>query len=115
MGPGATVISETDRSILFAREILKETVVEDEINCLKDAKKLLVLVDKIIKALRHDASARSVLRSPEIERPCFVCGLGIYNLVPKAEWNFGPNAGGAQTARIMSCSRCGHVQIFKSG
>ncbi len=54
---------------------------------------------------------------PGMRQPCTYCGSGYYVLHAKnndlAVQNFGFNLVGVPDWRILTCSECGHVQVFR--
>lgn len=87
-----------DRLVELVHErILKKTVVEDEDDCLPDAKSLLTAVDEVIS-----------LAKSEEARLCRACLVGRY--VGDA------GAGVGQPSRItLFCDNCGHELVFRFG
>jgi serine/threonine protein kinase len=97
-----------DPDIRWARYILDRCIVEDEKDCLADARQLLVKVDKVLMALgRH-----SQVVHDGVKRICRVCGVGNYSEVTgqKSQALSGPGG-----LRIFECGNCGHAELFRQG
>ncbi len=101
-----------NRQMLLINQLLAKTIVEDEQDCLKDARDLLHEIDGTIVKLESNAQ----VLSRKISRRCSVCAVGTYKVEvdgsPTAGRNFGISGAGTQAHLIYVCSNCGHTQIF---
>ncbi len=89
----------TDSSILWARQILDNCIVEDEKHCLPSARELLGWIDHIMTALRRGGQV--LRREKGYSYECRVCGLGRYYCMT-------PDT----SEKTYECDRCGNIQQF---
>lgn len=96
----------------LVNEFLSKCIVENQEDCLVDAKSMLVELDTTIKRIEKSQYSLTVERT----RPCIVCSDGNYGLKVDrshaAAGNFGIEGRGQQAFRIFVCNECGHVQLF---
>jgi serine/threonine protein kinase len=100
-------------SIKLANPLLRKCIVEDEEDCLADARTLLEEVDRLLTIIDRNAD----LIGENVVQPCKVCGIGDYRLIVNRKdvtrlRNFGINAVSGQSFKIFTCSHCGHVRLF---
>ena len=98
--------------IRWARELLDRCIVEEEQDCLGNARELLGITNLVLRAVRRNCQ---VVRE-NVARRCRVCGLGQYVQVANENSsevrNFGLNPTGSKTFKIFSCNDCGHTELF---
>lgn len=98
--------------VKFANPLFSKCIVEEEKDCLPDAKALLDHIDTVLNIIDSNAE----LIANDIKRYCKVCGIGEYNIIvdgdPTASRNFGIPSAGSRRMKIFTCSHCGHVQLF---
>jgi len=96
----------------LANRLFANCIVEEEKNCLNDAKVLLNQIDTLLRII--DSNADPIGKN--IKRHCKVCGIGEYKIIvdgdPIDSRNFGINAAGGRRMKIFTCNHCGHVQLF---
>lgn len=101
-----------DESILWARSILDNCIVERETDCLPDAGRLLILVSDALGAVKRHAQ----VVASGVPRRCEICSLGQYECVADEDHtairNFGLEPTGSSTFKVFTCSHCGNVQMF---
>lgn len=100
-------IFKEDASMSWAKLLLEKTVVQDERDCLPDARALLDEMDRALHRLRVGAQHLGDNR----QRPCLVCGLGTYQL----KWDRPRDSRVGmlvQQSKLFFCDYCGHVQLF---
>lgn len=87
-------------------ELLKTCIVENEDDCLPDARALLARTDELIDTVEKIANG---IFAGAVGR-CLACGIGRYSqLLPgKADDLFHIEH---QSFRIFACDRCGHTQL----
>jgi serine/threonine protein kinase len=99
-------------NIPWANPLFKKCIVEEEKDCLPNARALLNEVDKTIIAIESNADRIDI----KVKRKCKVCGLGEYKLVADGNdtnvYNFGIHPTGSKMIKIYSCTNCGNVQLF---
>jgi len=101
-----------DPDVHFISRILGHCVVENERDCLSDARKLLDLVTRDLQRVRRGGQ----LAQKDVLRTCVVCGYGIYEFLGDQKQNsvtisnLGLNPG--MNLRVYRCSYCGHIDIF---
>lgn len=100
----------------FLNRLLDKCIVENEGDCWPDASWLRVRIDDTLRALELGADPIG-----DFNRPCRVCGFGVYNLFEDITnekrdrtKRFGLNPEGSTGFKIFICDYCGHVQLFFS-
>lgn len=96
----------------YTNSLLEKCIVEEEGDCITDAKILLEELDSIKKSIELDSDKFEVNK----DRSCRVCGIGNYKLMVDDNitetQNFGLNPSGSRKMMIFTCSHCGNVQLF---
>lgn len=98
----------------LANRIFNTCIVQEEKDCLKDAKELLNEIDIIMNIINKNAD----FIHSDHQRYCKTCGLGKYELIADKEeamvWSFGlkPRIGSNNTFKIFVCDHCGNAQLF---
>jgi serine/threonine protein kinase len=96
----------------MANRLLKKCVVEEEKDCLLDAKALLEEVDRVLSLVENNAE----LLDAQIERQCKVCGVGKYTLRIDRDsnqiQNFGIRPTVGNSFKVFTCDHCGHFELF---
>ena len=92
-------------------DLLDKCIVEEEMDCLENARVLLETIDSLIGALRIGGGPIG-----DFDRPCRVCGFGNYQIdVDKDQdgmYNLGLRPTSGKSFKILTCNNCGHVQFF---
>jgi serine/threonine protein kinase len=107
-----------DPDMFLINRILDKCVVENSKDCLSSAQDLLLMIHAILAAMARGGQ----LLSPDVPRPCHVCGIGLYrpeSLQPnKSLGNLRLWTGGSDTVSLsvqtFTCDSCGHVEFFKT-
>jgi len=99
--------------IELANPLFKKCIVKNPKDCLSDATALLEEVDRTLSIIDRNAD----FIGEYVERPCKVCGIGIYRLVVDSYdrdklTGFGFKAVSDQSFKIFTCNHCGNVQLF---
>ena len=102
-----------DNSHLWlANRLFEQTVIEEEKNCLPDAKAFLIEIDKTIEMLKVNAQEMG----DNIKRSCNVCGVGEYDIKgytgPGILQEMKLESFGDSKAKVCVCSHCGHIELF---
>ena len=102
-----------DPQIELANSLFEKCIVEEEGDCLPDAGALIEEVDKLLSQIETQADPINLYAG----RKCIVCGIGSYSVFLKGQHpgdsqNFGFSPVGHNRHRVLSCTNCGHVQIF---
>ena len=95
-----------DPSMHAINAILANCIVQEEEACWTSARDLLVAVDSTLEMLAHGGQALT----DGVPRPCRVCGVGDYR--PEQRFAMLSEHHPPLKARIYSCWKCGHVQLF---
>lgn len=102
-----------NQAIKLINAILGQCLVEKERDCLLSATELLKLIDEVLMKIESNAD---LLTKEDLQRPCRICGVGIYKLVANENIttirNFGLEPHGSSSFKIFTCDNCGHVQLF---
>jgi serine/threonine protein kinase len=109
-----------DPDMYLVNKILDRCVVEHSHQCLPSAQDLLLVVDATLRVIEGGGQ----LLSPDVPRPCHVCGNGQYkpevlhqnNPVGTLRfWFSGPGPDiGTLPVQTFVCTNCGHTQFFKA-
>jgi serine/threonine protein kinase len=103
--------------IQFANVLFAKCIVEDEVDCLKDANALLVEIDDLLQRIEFNAD----LIGPESAIRCKACGVGYYKIRADESnrteigSSFGFTTYSPVIYRIYTCTNCGNVQFFHLG
>ena len=101
-----------DRQMWLTNRWYEQTVVEEEKNCLPNAKAFLEEIDKILRMLKNDAQ----VLGDNIKRSCKVCGIGEYESKgysgPRLVDDMGLESFGDSKAKSCVCNNCGHIELF---
>ena len=96
----------------LANRLFEQTVVEEEKNCLPDAKAFLIEIDKTIEMLKVNAKEMG----DNIKRSCNVCGVGEYDIKgytgPGILQEMKLESFGDSKAKVCVCNHCGHIELF---
>lgn len=96
----------------LANRLFEQTIVEDENECLPNAKAFLTEIDKTLNMLRNDAQ----VMGDNIKRSCKVCGIGEYESKgysgPRILQEMKLESFGDSKAKVCVCNHCGHIELF---
>lgn len=107
-----TKMFPSNSQMWLANRIFELTIVEEENDCLPDAKAFLQEIDKTIRFLNDGA----LIMGDNIKRPCKVCGIGEYESKGYSEplilQEMGLESFGDSKAKACVCNNCGHIELF---
>lgn len=96
----------------LANRLLEISVVEDQENCLPDAKAFLKEIDKTIELLEYRVQDLGINN----KRKCQICGIGSYvqegKLTPALLQLMDLPSPNKSDTKLFVCSHCGYVQQF---
>lgn len=97
----------------FVNELLAKCMVRKEEKCLiKNGTEFLKEIDNIIEKIEN--KYEDLMNNPK--RLCQVCGKGTYRMLidndPNGLKNFGFSQFRSLSMKILTCTHCGHTQIF---
>jgi len=97
-------------SIGFANRLFAKCIVEDEDDCLPNARQLLAETDEMLRVIGRNGD----LLGDHVKRYCRVCAVGNYALASdnEIENSMCRRPAGGRSLKMFTCDHCGHVQMF---
>ena len=100
------IIFKRHPEMALVNTILDSCVVEEEKDCLSDAKSLLAKIDDVLKVIRGGRQPWNW--DDAASRPCNICESGQYE---RTEQKVRVDTPG-HMATVFRCKDCGHIQLF---
>ena len=101
-----------DPGMVHVNKLLSRLIVEEENDCLKNAKSLQNLIKSTIDKIKNE----SPYFDSSLSRLCPICREGHFKLISKADrtatHNFGLEPSGSRNFYIFECPHCGYIQLF---